>query len=69
MGAIRGVKVTDRKSCKHCQFHAHVIINATGIFSDHLRQIDNQEEEPIIHFNQGIHWYYRKNSYLGKVRF
>lgn len=54
-GFICGVKATDVESGKHYKFQAKTVINATGIFSDHLRKLDNQREKPMIAPSQGIH--------------
>jgi len=54
-GLITGVKATDAESGKHYKFLGKAVINATGIFSDHLRKIDNKREKPVIAPSQGIH--------------
>lgn len=52
---ISGVKATDMERGKHYKIEARCVINATGIFSDHLRKLDNKREKPMIVPSQGIH--------------
>jgi glycerol-3-phosphate dehydrogenase len=54
-GLIIGVKVSDAESGRHYKFFSKAVINATGIFSDHLRKIDNKCENSVITPSQGIH--------------
>lgn len=65
-GLITGVKATDTESGHHYQFHAHAVINATGIFSDHLRKVDNKKEKSIIASSQGVHLVLPKKFMPGK---
>lgn len=54
-GLIQGVQATDLETGKQYQLHAKVVINATGIFSDHLRKIDDKKTEKMMEPSQGIH--------------
>ncbi len=54
-GMITGVKVTDVENKHSFTVHGKVVINACGIFSDHLRQVDDKKTPPIIAGSQGIH--------------
>lgn len=51
----RGVVVHDHEGKENFEIRAQVIINATGVFVDHLRQIDEPEQEAIIAPSQGVH--------------
>lgn len=54
-GIITGVRFTDIETGKHHYVEGKSVINATGIFSDHLRKVDNKKEKPILVPSQGIH--------------
>jgi glycerol-3-phosphate dehydrogenase len=54
-GAICGVKAKNMETGKHLTLRAKVVINATGVFSDHLCQIDNPRVKNIISPSQGVH--------------
>ncbi|MBN8672973.1 MAG: glycerol-3-phosphate dehydrogenase/oxidase [Chitinophagales bacterium] len=50
-----GVTVNDTISGHNYTIHAKVVINATGVFTDHIMQLDDAAHEPIITASQGIH--------------
>jgi glycerol-3-phosphate dehydrogenase len=52
---IEGVRATDLETGKHYNLKTKVVINATGIFSDHLRKDDDQKATPMMEPSQGIH--------------
>ena len=54
-GKITGVTVTDIRSGKTYQATATCIINATGVFSDSVQQLDDQSKQASITPSQGIH--------------
>ena len=54
-GRICGVVAKDLESNKTYSFKAKVVINATGVFSDTMRLIDDPAAESIIEPSQGIH--------------
>ena len=54
-GHCIGVKATDIESRKEYSLTSKVIINATGVFSDHIRQLDDRKSFPIIAPSQGTH--------------
>ena len=54
-GKICGIKATDTESGKRLMLRAKVVINATGVFSDHLCHLDNKKAKRIISPSQGIH--------------
>jgi glycerol-3-phosphate dehydrogenase len=54
-GLVTGVRATDLEAKKHYTLHAKVVINATGIFSDHLRKADDPRAKPLMSPSQGIH--------------
>lgn len=54
-GMIGGVRAVDRESGTAYELHAKVVVNATGVFSDALRQMDDREAEPVVAPSQGVH--------------
>lgn len=52
---ITGVTVNDTISNHDYTINAKVVINATGVFTDHIMQLDDAAHEPIITASQGIH--------------
>ncbi|MEM0965700.1 MAG: glycerol-3-phosphate dehydrogenase/oxidase [Verrucomicrobiota bacterium] len=53
--AIRGVKVHDRESGEEFSVKAKTVINATGVFVDAVRQMDDPSTKPMVAVSQGIH--------------
>lgn len=54
-GMISGVKTCDQITGKTYLIEAKVVINATGVFSDHIIQMDQPDVENLIVPSQGIH--------------
>jgi glycerol-3-phosphate dehydrogenase len=54
-GLCVGVKIKDMEGGGHYTLHGKVVINATGIFSDTILQLDSQNSQSIIAPSQGIH--------------
>jgi len=54
-GAICGVMVEDEESGSRFECAAKVVINATGIFSDDLRRMDEPETPKMLAVSQGTH--------------
>ncbi|HTG44673.1 MAG TPA: glycerol-3-phosphate dehydrogenase/oxidase, partial [Verrucomicrobiae bacterium] len=52
---VRGVVALDLESRSEMQINARVVINATGVFVDTLRNWDEPSTPPIIALSQGIH--------------
>ncbi|MGA0031364.1 MAG: glycerol-3-phosphate dehydrogenase/oxidase [Flavobacteriaceae bacterium] len=52
---VTGVEVKDILSRKSFTVEAKVVINATGVFSDHLMQMDQPDAKARIRPSQGIH--------------
>jgi len=50
-----GVVAVDMLTEEKFTFRSKVIINATGVFTDSIRKIDNQDKEPIVTPSQGVH--------------
>ncbi len=54
-GRIRGLIATDQLSGIEYSITAKAVINATGVFADSIRQLDEQTAPEIIEPSQGIH--------------
>jgi len=52
---ITGVHVRDMESGEEFEFDGRVVVNATGIFSDQTRQMDDPGEESLMAPSQGVH--------------
>ncbi|MCC5913861.1 MAG: glycerol-3-phosphate dehydrogenase/oxidase [Balneolaceae bacterium] len=54
-GMVDGVKVSDQLSGEEFEVNARVVVNATGVFTDKVVQMDNPEAKPMISPSQGVH--------------
>ncbi len=54
-GRIAGVRVRDAESGDEFEVGAKVVVNATGVFVDSLRQLDESASRPLVTVSQGIH--------------
>lgn len=54
-GFIEGVKVRDLLNGDDYEINARVVINATGIFTDDILKMDEEDHPKIIQYAQGIH--------------
>lgn len=52
---ISGVVARDEETGRECTLRAKVVINATGVFSDAVRRMDDPEVGPLVKPSQGIH--------------
>ncbi|MES1159265.1 MAG: glycerol-3-phosphate dehydrogenase/oxidase [Bacteroidota bacterium] len=54
-GKIVGVQATDKETDRQYEIQAKAVINATGVFTDSILQMDEPGSEPIIAPSQGVH--------------
>jgi glycerol-3-phosphate dehydrogenase len=54
-GVLSGITVLDKLANHEKQYHASVILNATGPFVDTIRRLDDPTCAPIIQASSGIH--------------
>jgi glycerol-3-phosphate dehydrogenase len=54
-GFVAGVRVRDEESGEEMEAHGRVVVNATGVFSDEIRRMDEPGARPIIQPSQGVH--------------
>ncbi len=55
-GAVAGVVAEDRETGDRFEVEAKVVINATGVFSDALRSLDEPNAAPLLAVSQGSHF-------------
>ncbi|MFL5739520.1 MAG: FAD-dependent oxidoreductase [Flavisolibacter sp.] len=54
-GKIAGAIVTDLENGDGYAINARSVINATGVFVDDIRMMDEPEDQPLVQPSQGIH--------------
>ena len=54
-GQVKGVRARDSESGEEYTFTGRSIINATGIFTDSIRRLDDPDVNPMMQAAQGIH--------------
>lgn len=54
-GKVVGVRVRDAESGEEFEARGRTVINATGVFVDELRKLDDAEAKPVLSVSQGIH--------------
>lgn len=54
-GKIRRLQVADQLSGKNYEIRTRAVINATGVFTDSILQMDDPASEPVIAPSQGVH--------------
>lgn len=54
-GLVVGVAAQDRESGERYDIQAAVVVNATGVFSDSVRRLDDPSCKPMIRPSQGVH--------------
>jgi glycerol-3-phosphate dehydrogenase len=64
-GLIRGVTARDSESGETFDLLARVVVNATGIFTDQVRQMADPDADKMIAPSQGIHLVFDKSFLRG----
>lgn len=54
-GMVNGLEVRDAETGRTFTVSARVVINATGIFADSIRHMDDPEAPPAVQPSQGVH--------------
>ena len=54
-GLVRGVLARDLESGAEHELRARVVVNATGVFADAVRRLDDPAAVPLLSPSQGIH--------------
>ncbi|MFC6221856.1 FAD-dependent oxidoreductase [Hymenobacter artigasi] len=54
-GRVTGVRATDLETGLEYELKAKTVVNATGIFVDEIRQLDEPRARPLVQPSQGVH--------------
>jgi len=54
-GKISGVTVKDKISNTVTQYNSSIVVNATGLFSDKVRKLDDNEAKEMLDLSSGVH--------------
>lgn len=54
-GYVNGVTVLDTESGEELTLPARIVVNATGVFADEVRRLENPDAEQLVSPSQGIH--------------
>merc|ERR1711969_349598 len=54
-GEIAGVVATDLETGESFEVPARVVVNATGVWTDSIRRMDDASIRPMIQPSQGVH--------------
>ena len=54
-GKIRGLRLVDDESGREHEVTAKVVVNATGVFADAIRHLEDPEVPPLVAPSQGVH--------------
>jgi glycerol-3-phosphate dehydrogenase len=54
-GRVCGVAARDAETGTEFEIRARVVVNATGVFSDAVRSLDESQAEPLLSVSQGAH--------------
>lgn len=62
---ISGVRVRDEERGDEVSVRARVVVNATGIFSDEVRRIDDPAARPLLSLSRGSHIVLSRDAFPG----
>ncbi len=54
-GFVSGVRLLDEESGEELEARGRVVVNATGVFSDEIRRMDEPDAPALIQPSQGVH--------------
>ncbi len=54
-GRVQGVRARDAESGEERELQARIVVNATGVFTDAVRRMDNPAAQDLVRPSQGIH--------------
>lgn len=54
-GKVKGVWARDAESGEELTLHARAVVNATGVFADSVRRMDDPATAPLLSPSQGVH--------------
>lgn len=65
-GRIAGVVAKDYESGEEFAIKAKIVVNATGVFADELRRMDDESTSPVLTVSQGSHFVLSSDFLPGK---
>ncbi|MGB5674507.1 MAG: glycerol-3-phosphate dehydrogenase/oxidase [Gemmatimonadota bacterium] len=54
-GSVEGVRAVDEESGQEMEIRARVVVNATGVFTDEIRRMDDPDAGSMVTASQGVH--------------
>jgi glycerol-3-phosphate dehydrogenase len=54
-GLVDGVRARDLESGRELELRGRIVVNATGVFADEIRRMDDPAAAPVIRPSQGVH--------------
>lgn len=54
-GRIVGAQVVDARTGREIEIRARIVVNATGIWADHIRALDEPNRRPMLRPTKGVH--------------
>lgn len=54
-GKIIGAQVVDTRTGREIEVRARVVVNATGVWTDHIRGLDSPNARPMLRPTKGVH--------------
>jgi len=64
-GYVNGVTARDAETDEELTLNARVVVNATGVFTDSIRRMDDRDAEPLMVTSQGIHLVFDRSFLKG----
>lgn len=64
-GYVNGVTVRDEESGEELRIAVRIVVNATGVFTDSVRQMADPDVEPMMVTSQGIHLVFDRSFLKG----
>jgi glycerol-3-phosphate dehydrogenase len=64
-GYVNGVSARDAETGKEFSINARIVVNATGVFTDSIRQMADAAIEPLMVTSQGIHLVFDRSFLKG----
>jgi glycerol-3-phosphate dehydrogenase len=65
-GKTTGVVAKDHESGEEVEIQAKVVVNATGVFADEVRRMDEESNAPVLTVSQGTHFVLPREFLPGK---
>ena len=64
-GYVNGLQVRDEESGEEMTASARMVVNATGVFTDSVRQMADADADPLVVTSQGIHLVFDRSFLKG----